>query len=79
MSQTRKKPNFETQMERLQQVVAELERADLPLEKSVALYQEGLSLVKACRDQLEKARQAVRLQTEEGPVPFSAQQVEDEL
>lgn len=78
MSQTRKKPNFETQMERLQQVVAQLEQTDLPLEKSVALYQEGLALVKTCRDQLEKARQAVSLQTEEGPVPFSAPQVEDE-
>ena len=77
MSQSKKKQDFETQMERLQRVVTELEQVDLPLEKSVTLYQEGLSLVKACRYQLEKARQAVRLQTEEGPVPF-APQAEDE-
>ncbi len=73
MSQTSqtKKPSFEKQMERLQAVVAELEKSDLPLEKSVALYKEGQILVAACREQLEKARHSVLLQNESGLEEFA--------
>jgi exodeoxyribonuclease VII small subunit len=56
-----KKPNFEKQMERLQEVVAALEKSDLPLEKSVALYKEGLGLAASCREQLAKARLEVQV------------------
>ncbi len=71
MSQT-KKPSFEKQMERLQAVVAELEKGDLPLEKSVALYKEGQALTAACKEQLEKARHAVKLHGESGLTDFDA-------
>ncbi len=73
MSKNKKTADFESQMDRLQRVVAELEQSDLPLEKSVSLYQEGQTLVKACREQLENARLAVSLRTEEGVQPFAAE------
>ena len=57
-----KKTSFEKQMERLQAIVAELEKDSPSLEKNISLYQEGLALVKACRVQLEKARHVVHIQ-----------------
>lgn len=58
--------SFEEQMLRLQTIVQELERADLPLEKNVALYKEGRSLVRSCKEMLEKARHEIRLCDEDG-------------
>lgn len=55
---------FEDRLERLKLVVEQLERGDLPLEEGVALYKEGLALVKACGKQLETARHEVKLVSE---------------
>jgi exodeoxyribonuclease VII small subunit len=67
-----KKHRFEEQMERLQLVVETLEKGDLPLEKSVALYKEGQILAASCREQLENARHAVKMQTESGLADFAS-------
>lgn len=72
------KPKFEKQMERLQKVVEELERPDLPLEKSVLLYKEGRSLAAACREQLEKARYAVTVRDGDGISPFEEEEMREE-
>lgn len=64
------KPAFEKQMERLQKIVAELEKGDLALEKSVLLYKEGRDLAAACRDQLEKAHQEVMVKDDSGLSEF---------
>lgn len=64
------KPKFEKQMERLQKVVEDLEKGNLPLEKSVALYKEGQALAAFCREQIESARHAVTLRGESGLTPF---------
>ena len=68
----KKTPSFEDRLRRLQEVVAALENGELPLEDSVRLYKEGLTLSRSCREQLEKARNEVRLLTEEGLEPFDA-------
>ena len=43
-------------MTRLGQIVSELEKGDIPLEKAVELYGEGAKLSAACRKQLDKAQ-----------------------
>lgn len=58
------KETFESRLERLKDVVEKLERGDLPLEEGVALYKEGLELVKACGKQLEGARHEVKVVSE---------------
>ena len=58
------KETFEDRLERLKAVVEQLERGDLPLERGVALYKEGLELVKSCGKQLETARHEVRVVSE---------------
>jgi exodeoxyribonuclease VII small subunit len=64
---------FEQQMRRLQEIVQELERADLPLERNVALYKEGRALARSCRELLERAQHEIRLCAGEGEedLPFA--------
>lgn len=45
---------FEDQMKRLQEIVENLEKDDIDLDKSIELYEEGLSLSKSLKSQLEK-------------------------
>lgn len=64
--------SFEEQMQRLQEIVRELERADLALEKNVALYKEGRELARSCKELLDRARHEIRLCDESGEeTPFS--------
>jgi len=49
-------PDFETCMQRLDQVVQELESGQVPLERAMALFEEGLQLGATCRRLLEKAQ-----------------------
>jgi exodeoxyribonuclease VII small subunit len=55
------KLTFEAGMERLEQIVKELEEGDLPLERSLELFEEGMKLSEACRQQLEEAENKVEL------------------
>ena len=52
----KEKVTFEDNMTRLGQIVSELEKGDIPLEKAVELYGEGVKLSAACRKQLDKAQ-----------------------
>ena len=64
---------FEQQMQRLQEIVQELERSDLSLERNVALYKEGRTLARSCKELLERARHEILLSGEDGgeDVPFA--------
>lgn len=66
--------SFETCLDELEQVVKQLEAGDLPLEKSLELFERGVSLSDACRKQLEEAETRVEiLLRKEGkiqPEPF---------
>jgi exodeoxyribonuclease VII small subunit len=52
---------FEDLLGRLEQIVSEMESAELPLEKLLASYEEGMRLVKACGDRLADAEQKVEI------------------
>ena len=52
---------FEDLLGRLEQIVADMENAELPLEKLLASYEEGMRLVKACGDRLTDAEQKVEI------------------
>lgn len=69
-----KEETFEKALERLERIAARLESGDVPLEKSVALYKEGMTIVAACRKRLEAARLEISLAGEDGAVrPFEAE------
>ena len=51
---------FEEKLTKLTQIVEQLEQGnDLPLEDSLKLFEEGIGLVRACRETLENAEQRV--------------------
>ena len=54
-----KKTSFEDSVKRLEEIVAHLEAGDLPLEQSLALFEEGTGLVKSCSKLLDEAEQKV--------------------
>lgn len=54
-------PSFEESLTRLEEIVAQLERGDLPLEESVRLFEEGTRLSELCRKQLEEAEGKVEM------------------
>ncbi len=47
---------FEAGMKRLEQIVAELEKGNIDLEKSLKLYEEGAGLIESCRKQLAETQ-----------------------
>ena len=51
---------FEEKLTKLTEIVEKLEVGnELPLEDSLKLFEEGVSLVSSCREMLEKAEQRV--------------------
>jgi exodeoxyribonuclease VII small subunit len=58
---TEKPPSFETNLSRLDSIVRQLEEPDLPLEKALQLYEEGMRLSRDCQKQLEEAEGRVEI------------------
>lgn len=52
--------SFEAAMQRLEEIVKALETGNAPLDQSLALFDEGVQLVKDCNKCLENAEQKVR-------------------
>jgi exodeoxyribonuclease VII small subunit len=52
---------FEQALERLEALVAELEKGDLPLDRSLAAFEEGMQLARLCGQRLEQAEKRVQL------------------
>ncbi len=62
-----KPKSFEAAMQRLEEIAAALEAGDLPLEKSLEMFEEGVELSKYCAAKLEEAEQRLkRLVKKEG-------------
>lgn len=51
---------FETNMQRLEQIVRAMERGDVALEESLKLFQEGTELVRCCGKLLDEAELQVK-------------------
>lgn len=52
---------FESAMIRLEEIVRSLESGNAPLDESLALFEEGVSLVKFCNKKLDAAEQKVKI------------------
>jgi exodeoxyribonuclease VII small subunit len=53
--------SFEASLSELEKVVKELEAGDLPLERSLELFEKGMALSETCRKQLENAETRVEM------------------
>ena len=54
-------PKFEESLSRLEKIVDELEKGDIPLDKALALFEEGIQLSGSCRKELESAEGKVEI------------------
>jgi exodeoxyribonuclease VII small subunit len=66
--------DFETALAELESVVKSLEQGDLPLERSLELFERGVELTRFCHARLEEAERRIELLTERGelkPAPAS--------
>ncbi len=52
---------FEENVKQLETIVAQLERGDLPLEDSIKLFEQGMRVSAACKEQLEAAEGKVQM------------------
>lgn len=67
-------PKFEECLQRLEKIVDELERGDIPLEQALKLFEEGIQLSHSCRKDLEEAEGKVEILLQQNgrlqPEPF---------
>ncbi len=54
-------PKFEDCLQRLEQIVGELEKGEIPLEKALGLFEEGIQLSNSCKQELEDAEGKVEI------------------
>ena len=54
-------PKFEECLDRLEKIVSEMEKGDIPLERALALFEEGVKLSNSCRGELETAEGKVEI------------------
>ncbi len=59
-----KKTDFENNLKELEKIISELESGECSLEKSIALFEKGISYTDECRKALEKAEHKIISLTE---------------
>jgi exodeoxyribonuclease VII small subunit len=75
---------FEQSMKNLERIVQELEDGDLPLEKAIKKFEEGIKLTKLCSEKLDETEKkiSILLKNSEGQMtekPFmSADETDDD-
>jgi exodeoxyribonuclease VII small subunit len=55
MKKTTQKKSFEDSLHRLEEIVDKLEKGEVPLEKAIDMYEEGINLSVECMGTLTKA------------------------
>jgi len=63
MNMNEKEMTFEVAIARLEEIVRMLEGGNAPLDQSLALFEEGVALVKLCNSRLDTAEQKVKILT----------------
>ncbi len=55
-----KKPTFEEALKRLEAIAEQIEEGAIGLEESIARYEEGMGLIKHCRETLARAEMRIQ-------------------
>lgn len=64
--ETGKTPGIEENFAKLEEVIQRLEGGETSLEEAFDAYSQGLQLIKACNDQIDRVEKQVLKLTEEG-------------
>lgn len=73
-----KKINLEQSLADLETLVGELEGGDLPLDKAMQKFEEGIKLTRGCQKALKEAEQKVEILLKSAGGPESLEKFEDE-
>lgn len=69
MAEKNEKLTFEQAMEKLEEIVGKLETGDVPLEKAIDYYQEGMLLSKLCSEKIVNVQEKMtKIMDEQGEV-----------
>lgn len=74
MTAKKKLKDYETALERLEEITDLLESGEKTLEDSISLYTEGLDIAKFCNDKLTEAEKKIKIITEK-----NAELIEEEF
>ena len=58
---------FEASLEALEQIVHQLEDGDLPLDKSLELFEQGIRLSRECQERLSQAERRIEILLRDNP------------
>jgi exodeoxyribonuclease VII small subunit len=61
MGQKSEKPTLESAMQRITEIVNEMEEGTLPLETLIVRYEEGVGLVRICQEKLDAAEKKIEI------------------
>ncbi len=70
MNENKEKITFESAIARLEEIVRALESGSAPLDDSLALFEEGVSLVKFCNSTLDAVQEKITLISDGKEIPF---------
>jgi exodeoxyribonuclease VII small subunit len=56
-----KPKTFESSLEQLELIVRELEQGELPLERSLELFEQGVKLSRECQERLSQAERRIEI------------------
>lgn len=59
------KADFEKSLDQLTQIVERMERGNLPLEESLACFEQGVTLIRDCQKALNQAEQKIQILTQQ--------------
>ncbi|KUO58897.1 MAG: exodeoxyribonuclease VII [Gracilibacter sp. BRH_c7a] len=63
--------SFEQGIEKLEQIISDLDKNDVPLDQALQLFNEGIVLVKHCNCLLDSAEEKVKVLLEDANGEFS--------
>ena len=61
MAEKQREIKFEAALARLEEIVKALESGNAPLDSSLALFEEGVGLVRLCSSQLDSAESRIKI------------------
>ena len=66
MEENKKELSLEEHFDELENLLQDMERDDISLEKSFELYEKGMKLLKACNEKIDKVEKQVQVLNKDG-------------
>ncbi|HET7153392.1 MAG TPA: exodeoxyribonuclease VII small subunit [Candidatus Kapabacteria bacterium] len=78
MAKKSEKITFESQLKRLEEIVGLLDEGDVPLDRTLELYEEGVTLAKACAEKLSQVEKKLQQLSKNSDGLFTVTEIEDD-